>query len=182
MALDRYGFPVSTSNRFGDLIMTFLISVFSHKKRNRNTHPQRAVRIKWKQKTEVKISVPEISQILSEGDDWSTITIITTWALVLLKYSCNSRVKILKKNQTTENQSQLVLKLLNLALWESKDLCGINISNLDRFPEVLSASFYNGSSQTWVGIRIIWGLVKHRQLGCSPRVWLSRYGMKCKKI
>lgn len=69
MALDRYGFPASTSNRFGDLIMTFLISVFSHKNRNRNTHPQRAVKIKWKQKMEEKISVPETSQILNEGDD-----------------------------------------------------------------------------------------------------------------
>lgn len=162
--------------------MTFLISVFSHKNRNRNTHPQRAVKIKWKQKVEVKISVPETSQILNEGDDWSTIIIVIAWALVLLKYSHNSRVKMLKKKSNNKKPVTTGIEIINLALWESKNLGGINISDLDRFPEVLSASFYNGSSQTWVSIGIIWGLIKHRQLGCSPRVWLSRYGIECKKI
>lgn len=61
------------------------------------------------------------------------------------------------------------IEIINLAR-ESKNLGGINISDLDRFPEVLSASFYNGSSQNLSEHRNIWGLIKHRQLGCSPRV------------
>lgn len=55
---------------------------------------------------------------------------------------------MLKKKSNNKKPVTTGIEIINLALWESKNLGGINISDLDRFPEVLSASFYNGSSQT----------------------------------
>ena len=66
----------------------------------------------------------------------------------LLKYSHNSRAKLLKKKTHNRKQNKTVIEIINLAFWQKKDSGGINIiSDLDGFPKVLSASLWNSGSQ-----------------------------------